>query len=127
MLNPCAVHTPRGWGPKSDLWPWGRPPAQILQNPTTYIPTHHSFIGGEVHIKGTKDAALDFRAGRVYAGGIMESITEDWDEVELPAPQKMKPERKLESWRETERYFKRYRDTKKVIPLRAQGYGKVDS
>lgn len=71
--------------------------------------------------------ALDFRPRRVYHGYTMESITDDWDEVELPAPNKAKPERKLESWRETERYFKRHRDTKKVIPLRAQGYGKVNS
>lgn len=28
--------------------------------------------------------------------------------------------RKVAPWREAERYFKRYRDTKKVIPLRPQ-------
>lgn len=52
--------------------------------------------------------------------GTMDSITDDWDEVELPAPNKVKPARRerMPAWREAERYFKRYRDTKKVIPLR---------
>lgn len=77
-------------------------------------------------MKGVKDVALDFRARRVYHGCIMESITDDWDEVELPAPNKVKPARKLESWREAERYFKRHRDSKKVIPLRAPSLTIVD-
>lgn len=34
--------------------------------------------------------------------------------------------RKLAPWRETERYFKRYRDKEKVIPLRPRTDGKVN-
>lgn len=47
-----------------------------------------------------------------------ESIIEDWDEeaVRLEPPPCRGP--KLAPWREAERYFKRYRDTQKVIPLR---------
>lgn len=44
-------------------------------------------------------------------------------------PQGIARPRKVAPWREAERYFQRYRDTKKVIPLRAKVRvnGKADS
>lgn len=58
-----------------------------------------------------------------------ESIIEDYDEFDQGYTVREKPlaPPKVSRWREAERYFKRYRDTKKVIPLRAAGYGKVNS
>lgn len=58
--------------------------------------------------------------------GRMESAIDDWDEIEVPAPNKVKRQPKLAPWREAERYFKRYRDKEKTIPLRPRTDGKVN-